>query len=188
MAQLNYLINAPNNQWWRFITPMFVHIDMLHLVMNMFSLLILGPFVEKLTGRQSLSCFRSSRVLQDWSASYLRFVRVSRMECSGLLSLKRPMFPSAGASGALFGLVGVLFVFGIKFRHELPEGFKRVFGTGPAANHLYQLVHRFYRPQFYRQLGTPRRTVLQEPHSHCLLIIGGPAYARVLRQSGACCR
>jgi hypothetical protein len=38
--------------------------------------------------------------------------------------------PSAGASGALFGLVGVLFVFGIKFRRELPEGFKRVFGTG----------------------------------------------------------
>jgi hypothetical protein len=38
--------------------------------------------------------------------------------------------PSAGASGALFGLVGVLFVFGIKFRRELPEGFKRAFGTG----------------------------------------------------------
>ncbi|MBC7908871.1 MAG: rhomboid family intramembrane serine protease, partial [Pyrinomonadaceae bacterium] len=33
-------------------------------------------------------------------------------------------------SGALFGLVGVLFVFGIKFRRELPEGFKRAFGTG----------------------------------------------------------
>jgi hypothetical protein len=30
----------------------------------------------------------------------------------------------------LFGLVGVLFVFGIKYRRELPEGFKRVFGTG----------------------------------------------------------
>jgi hypothetical protein len=38
--------------------------------------------------------------------------------------------PSAGASGALFGLVGVLFVFGIKYRRELPEGFRRVFGTG----------------------------------------------------------
>jgi hypothetical protein len=38
--------------------------------------------------------------------------------------------PSAGASGALFGLMGVLFVFGIKYRHELPEGLKRVFGTG----------------------------------------------------------
>jgi len=38
--------------------------------------------------------------------------------------------PSAGASGALFGLFGVLFVFGLKYRRELPEGFKRAFGTG----------------------------------------------------------
>jgi hypothetical protein len=38
--------------------------------------------------------------------------------------------PAAGASGALFGLVGILFVFGLKYRRELPEGFKRVFGTG----------------------------------------------------------
>jgi rhomboid protease GluP len=37
---------------------------------------------------------------------------------------------SAGASGALFGLMGVLFVFGIKYRHELPDGLKRAFGTG----------------------------------------------------------
>jgi rhomboid protease GluP len=47
-AKLNYLINAPYHQWWRFVTPMFVHINVLHLLMNMFSLLILGPFVEKL--------------------------------------------------------------------------------------------------------------------------------------------
>src|SRR5262249_54789788 len=37
-AKLNYLIEPPNNQWWRFITPVFVHIDILHLLMNMFSL------------------------------------------------------------------------------------------------------------------------------------------------------
>jgi hypothetical protein len=37
---------------------------------------------------------------------------------------------SVGASGALFGLIGVLFIFGIKFRHELPDDFKRAFGTG----------------------------------------------------------
>ncbi|HEX6624591.1 MAG TPA: rhomboid family intramembrane serine protease, partial [Pyrinomonadaceae bacterium] len=39
-------------------------------------------------------------------------------------------YPAAGASGALFGLVGVLFVFGIKYRKELPEDFKRAFGFG----------------------------------------------------------
>jgi Rhomboid family len=48
----------------------------------------------------------------------------------GSFVFKASDFPSAGASGALFGLVGVLFVFGIKFRRELPEGFRRAFGTG----------------------------------------------------------
>ena len=48
----------------------------------------------------------------------------------GRFLLKVKDEPSVGASGALFGLVGVLFIFGIKFRHELPEGFKRAFGTG----------------------------------------------------------
>src|SRR6185436_12849291 len=51
--------------------------------------------------------------------------------------------PSAGASGALFGLVGVLFVFGIKFRHELPDGFKRAFGTGLLPIILLNLVIGF---------------------------------------------
>jgi rhomboid protease GluP len=48
----------------------------------------------------------------------------------GSFLIKSADEPSAGASGALFGLVGVLFVFGLKYRHELPEGFKRAFGTG----------------------------------------------------------
>src|ERR1044072_9389708 len=56
-AQLNRLIGAPNNQWWRVITSMFVHIDLLHIVINMFSLLILGPFVEKLYGSAKFVVF-----------------------------------------------------------------------------------------------------------------------------------
>src|SRR5690349_13331596 len=56
-AQLNKLIRAPFNQWWRVITSMFVHIDLLHIGMNMFSLLIIGPFVEKLYGSAKFVVF-----------------------------------------------------------------------------------------------------------------------------------
>ncbi len=62
-------------------------------------------------------------------ASYLT-VRPALAIGPGRFLFKSSDVLSAGASGALFGLVGVLFVFGIKFRHELPEGFKRAFGTG----------------------------------------------------------
>jgi len=129
-AKLNYLINPPNNQWWRFVTPMFVHIDMLHLLMNMFSLLILGPFVEKLYGSAKFVVFWVVTGIAGVVGSYLTIRPSLARGVLGTFIFHATDVPSAGASGALFGLVGVLFVFGIKFRRELPEGFKRVFGTG----------------------------------------------------------
>jgi len=129
-AKLNYLIDAPNNQWWRFITPMFVHIDVLHLVMNMFSLLILGPFVEKLYGSAKFVVLYVLTGIAGVVGSYLALQPALAHGLLGSFIFKADDAPSAGASGALFGLVGVLFVFGIKYRRELPEGFRRVFGTG----------------------------------------------------------
>jgi len=63
-------------------------------------------------------------------ASYLTVIPGSRPGLFGSFLIKSADEPSVGASGALFGLIGVLFVFGIKYRRELPEGFKRAFGTG----------------------------------------------------------
>ena len=129
-AKLNYLINAPYNQWWRFITPMFVHINVLHLLMNMFSLLIIGPFVEKLYGSAKFVVFWVVAGIAGTVGSYLALRPGLATGLLGSFIFHRIDAPAAGASGALFGLIGVLFVFGIKFRRELPEGFKRVFGTG----------------------------------------------------------
>jgi rhomboid protease GluP len=129
-AQNNYLINAPNYQWWRFITPMFVHISLLHLLMNMFSLLIIGPFVEKLYGSAKFVVFWLVTGIAGTIGSYLTLRPGWGNGFFSSFIFRSMDVPAAGASGALFGLVGVLFVFGIKFRRELPEGFKRVFGTG----------------------------------------------------------
>jgi len=38
--------------------------------------------------------------------------------------------PSVGASGAIFGLFGVLAVFGYRYRRELPPAFRRALGAG----------------------------------------------------------
>lgn len=128
-AKLNYLINAPNYQWWRFIAPMFIHVNLIHLFVNMYSLLMVGPFVEKLYGPARFVVFWILTGIAGVVASYLT-VQPRFATGLGRFIFKAVDNPSAGASGALFGLVGVLFVFGIKFRRELPEGFKRAFGTG----------------------------------------------------------
>lgn len=128
-AKMNYFINE-QHQWWRFITPMFLHVNLLHLMVNMYSLWIVGPYVEKLYGSAKFVVFWVITGIAGVMASYLT-VRpgMSAGTIAGFI-FKSTDDPSAGASGALFGLVGVLFVFGIKFRHELPEGFRRAFGTG----------------------------------------------------------
>jgi rhomboid protease GluP len=126
-AKMNQLIDA--GQWWRFITPMFIHVNLPHVLVNMYSLWIVGPYVEKLYGSAKFAVFWVVTGIAGVVCSYLT-VRPSASSAIAQFLFKAHDEPSAGASGALFGLVGVLFVFGIKFRRELPEGFKRAFGTG----------------------------------------------------------
>ncbi len=128
-AKVNFLIDS-QKQWWRLVTPMFVHVNLLHLLVNMYSLWILGPYVEKLYGSAKFIVFWVLTGIGASVASYLTVIDTSAPLGPLGRFLFRPDMPSAGASGSLFGLVGVLFAFGIKFRHELPEGFKRAFGTG----------------------------------------------------------
>jgi membrane associated rhomboid family serine protease len=129
-AKLNYLINSPNREWWRLVTPMFIHVNLLHLLVNMYSLWIVGPYVEKLYGSAK---FVVLWVLTGMAGVFASYITVRPALATGSLGrflFKSQDVPSAGASGALFGLIGVLFIFGLKYRNELPEGFKRAFGTG----------------------------------------------------------
>ena len=128
-AKLNYYIHT-QHQWWRFVTPMFIHVNLLHLIVNMYSLWIVGPYVEKFYGSAKFVFFWVLTGIAGVVASYLTVRPNLAVGSLARFIFKAADEPSAGASGALFGLVGVLFVFGIKYRHELPEGFKRAFGTG----------------------------------------------------------
>ncbi|HEX7317427.1 MAG TPA: rhomboid family intramembrane serine protease [Pyrinomonadaceae bacterium] len=141
-AKFNVLINA--GQWWRFVTPIFLHVQLpshmvgpglfgglmanMHLLSNMYGLFMLGPYVEKLYGSARFVVFWIVTGIAGVVASYFS-VQPQWAHGAGQFIFK-PDTASAGASGALFGLMGVLFIFGIKFKHELPEGLKRTFGTG----------------------------------------------------------
>lgn len=129
-AKVNALINA-KHEWWRFVTPIFLHGNIFHLLMNMYGLWIIGPYVERLYGSAKFVFFWVLTGVAGVAASYLSVQPT--MHSSGPLGrffFKSGDAISVGASGALFGLIGVLFVFGIKFRRELPDGFKRAFGVG----------------------------------------------------------
>lgn len=141
-AKLNLLVRE-SDHWWRLVTPMFLHVNLFHVLINMYALWMLGPYVEKLYGSAKFVAFWVLTGIAGLLASYWTVVSpetASRLGTLGRFLLKTSDEASAGASGALFGLVGVLFVFGIKFRHELPDGFKRAFGTGLAPMILLNLL------------------------------------------------
>lgn len=78
-------------QWWRLISYMFLHAGIMHIVMNMFSLLYIGMYLEPLLGK-----FRFA------SAYLLTGI------CAGLLSIfVHNNSVGVGASGAIFGMYGV---------------------------------------------------------------------------------
>ncbi len=129
-AKTNYAIHH-NHELWRFVTPIFIHVNLLHLFVNMYSLWVIGPWVEKLYGSAKFVVFWVATGIAGVLASYLTVIPGAHPGLIGSFLIKTgDMVPSVGASGALFGLIGVLFVFGLKYRRELPEGFKRAFGTG----------------------------------------------------------
>jgi membrane associated rhomboid family serine protease len=127
-AKLNSLINA--GEGWRVVTPIFIHIGPVHLLVNMYGLWMIGPYVERLYGSAKFVVLWVVTGIAGVVASYFSLQPRMQGGALGRFFFRAMDGPAAGASGALFGLIGVLFVFGIKFRRELPEGFKRAFGTG----------------------------------------------------------
>ena len=84
---------------WRLATSMFLHIGIVHLVVNMYSLYIIGKQLESFLGRwKFLIVYLGSGIL------------------GSLLSVVVHSSISAGASGAIFGLLGSLLYFGYHYR------------------------------------------------------------------------
>ncbi|WP_066312217.1 rhomboid family intramembrane serine protease [Bacillus sp. FJAT-29814] len=119
-AKVNQLIYQ--GEWWRFFTPVFIHIGFLHLAMNTLSLYYLGVEVERIYGR-----FRFLII-------YL-FAGFAGVVASFLFSSTL----SAGASGAIFGCFGALLYFGVTY----PKLFMRTMGMNLFAVLALNLVFGF---------------------------------------------
>jgi rhomboid protease GluP len=78
------------NQYYRFITSIFIHIGIMHIFFNGYALYVFGPQIEKLMGPKKYFLFFILTGIGGNIATYIfNYVSVS-----------------AGASGSLFGLFG----------------------------------------------------------------------------------
>ena len=96
IGNATYANGAPagvaNGDWWRLITAAFLHYGPVHLGLNMLSLYFAGSILEQVIGR--------------WR--YLLIYLVSGLAGSAGALVLTPNSPTAGASGAIFGVLGAL--------------------------------------------------------------------------------
>lgn len=85
---------------WRLLTGEFFHGSILHLLVNMYSLYVIGSQVENFFGK----------------AKYLLIYIFSTVTASALSIILNINTASIGASGAIFGLTGALLYFGYYYR------------------------------------------------------------------------
>jgi membrane associated rhomboid family serine protease len=93
-SSTGHLIGVAHGQWWRLFTSMFLHANFFHLATNMYSLFFVGSILEHVIGR--------------WRFLLL-YLTAGLVGSAGAL-VDKPLVPTVGASGAIFGLLGALLV------------------------------------------------------------------------------
>jgi rhomboid protease GluP len=103
MGALYGPLSVLKGEWWRLFTAMFLHGGMTHILMNMFSLYLIGRAME----------------MYFDTKSYLIIYLFSGL-LGGLASLyMHPNSVGIGASGAIFGVFGALAGFFMAHRHKI---------------------------------------------------------------------
>ena len=87
--------------YWRLVTPIFLHSSVMHILCNMYALFTLGPSLEKHYGK----------------LSFLRLYLLTGIGGNVLSYILSPYSSSVGASSALFGLIGAQAMLLYKNRH-----------------------------------------------------------------------
>ncbi len=83
-------------EWWRLVSAIFIHIGIVHLAFNSYALIFIGPLLEELLGKERFLALylitgAFGFVVSNWYYG--------------------PWLTTAGASGAIFGLIGAGIVF-----------------------------------------------------------------------------
>ena len=95
---------ALDGEWWRLMTSAFLHTGVTHIALNMLALWFIGGAVEPRLGRWR---YTTVYLLSALGGSVLSY------------AVDSPFQSSVGASGAVFGLFGALFVLMRRLRFEV---------------------------------------------------------------------
>jgi membrane associated rhomboid family serine protease len=98
------LTGVSDGGYWRLLTAAFLHLSILHIVLNMYALYLFGPFVERALGTVR------------FIAVYITMAVASSVFVYWLSS---PNGTTAGASGAIFGLFGLALILLLRAKQDV---------------------------------------------------------------------
>lgn len=125
MGALQPLAVADGGEYWRLVTAMFLHGGVLHLAFNMYALYIGGAFLEMLAGR----------------AKYLIIYFVAGLAGNvAVYVLAAPYSVTIGASTAIFGIFGALFIYSLHNRDSAVGRALRSMGAVIVINLLFTFL------------------------------------------------
>jgi len=165
-------IGVLDGEWYRMITAAFVHEQFWHIGLNMYALWILGGLLEPVLGR--------------WRFLSLYLVSALGGSAASLLGLADGGI-SYGASGAVFGLMGALFVVMRRFGRDVSAvlvilGINVVFGFVVSGidwrAHLGGLVTGALLAYAFTHAPRQHRTLYSI--AACLVVVGGIVALMVL--------
>lgn len=119
-----------NGEWWRLFTSMFLHFGIIHLGFNMWVLWNVGQIVERLVG----------------NVGFVLLYVTSGLFGSVASLAWNPATISAGASGAVFGVVGALIGFILLRRDTVPHSVINSIRGSIGAFVMYNLILGFAIP------------------------------------------
>lgn len=96
----NWDLLVKSGEYYRLLASAFLHIGIMHLLCNMYSLYVIGPQIENFFGKAKFICI------------YF----ISAISGNILSVALNNNILSAGASGAIFGLLGAMLYFGYHYR------------------------------------------------------------------------
>jgi membrane associated rhomboid family serine protease len=98
------LTGVADGGYWRLLTAAFLHLSILHILLNMYALYLFGPFVERALGTvRFIAAYVTMAVASSVFVYWLADTRTT----------------TAGASGAIFGLFGLALLLLLRAKQDV---------------------------------------------------------------------